>query len=285
LPVKRSKAYIYHREWATNHAIKYITENFNQRRLARYRLHATYLQTIPHYTVYAQYRGRPPLHAPILATLHRQIADADADLRRDIDADWKACVLRYPEVLAHFYSLVRVRLPPEADPPQLKGLAGAAPDDPAGPPRPLDFGPGPRPDELPGRSAGDLSAAAGSAHRPPPPSTASKAGVARAASTTKKSAAGAAKRSAGAAARAERGKELDRDLAADLYPRGAERRRSTGGGGLAGLGVPPPPTSVGGGGERPRARRRDSGGYYVSNSGRSGVPPGAPMPPAFWPPF
>jgi len=238
--------------------------------------------------VYAQYRGRPPLHAPILATLHRQIADADADLRRDIDADWKACVLRYPEVLAYFYSLVNVRLPPEASPPQLKGLSVVAPDAGA-PPRPLDFAPAVRPDEqLPARSGGDVSGVgggAGSAHAARAASATGRPGVARAASTTKKSAAGGAKRSAAAAARAEREKELDRDLAADLYPRGAERRRSVGGApaaGLAGLGVPPPPGSDAGGRERERrARRRDSGGYYTL-SGRNGVPPGAPMPPGFW---
>ena len=38
------------------------------------------------------------------------------DLKRGIDADWKAAVLRYPEVLDYYYSCVDLRTPTEAIP-------------------------------------------------------------------------------------------------------------------------------------------------------------------------
>ena len=46
-----------------------------------------------------------------LAQLQAQISEAHAELKRGIDADWRASVLRYPEVLDYFYSLIRVKLP------------------------------------------------------------------------------------------------------------------------------------------------------------------------------
>jgi hypothetical protein len=46
-----------------------------------------------------------------IATLQTQIAEAHAELKRGIDADWRASVLRYPEVLDYFYSLIELRLP------------------------------------------------------------------------------------------------------------------------------------------------------------------------------
>ncbi|KAJ4316790.1 hypothetical protein N0V94_005282 [Neodidymelliopsis sp. IMI 364377] len=45
--------------------------------------------------------------------LQSQIAEAHADFKRGIDLDWKASVLRYPEVLDYFYKLVELRLPSE----------------------------------------------------------------------------------------------------------------------------------------------------------------------------
>lgn len=46
-----------------------------------------------------------------VTTLQSQIADAHAELKRGIDADWRASVLRYPVVLDYFYSLIELRLP------------------------------------------------------------------------------------------------------------------------------------------------------------------------------
>lgn len=48
--------------------------------------------------------------------LQRQIAEAHAELKRGIDADWRASVLRYPEVLDYFYGLVELRLPSSRSP-------------------------------------------------------------------------------------------------------------------------------------------------------------------------
>lgn len=48
--------------------------------------------------------------------LRTQIQDAHAELKRGIDADWRSSVLRYPEVLDYFYSLVEVRIPDDRSP-------------------------------------------------------------------------------------------------------------------------------------------------------------------------
>lgn len=51
-----------------------------------------------------------------MAQLQAQIAEAHHELKRGVDADWRASVLRYPEVLDYFYSLVELKLPSERSP-------------------------------------------------------------------------------------------------------------------------------------------------------------------------
>ena len=51
-----------------------------------------------------------------VAALQSQIAEAHAELKRGIDADWRASVLRYPEILDYFYSLIDLRLPNDRSP-------------------------------------------------------------------------------------------------------------------------------------------------------------------------
>lgn len=63
-----------------------------------------------------QYSGRPPIHPAYIAQLQGQIAEAHAELKRGIDADWRASVLRYPEVLDYFYGLVELSIPSERSP-------------------------------------------------------------------------------------------------------------------------------------------------------------------------
>jgi hypothetical protein len=58
-----------------------------------------------------RYSGRPPIPHIYVTTLQSQIAEAHAELKRGIDVDWRASVLRYPAVLDYFYSLIEVRLP------------------------------------------------------------------------------------------------------------------------------------------------------------------------------
>jgi hypothetical protein len=78
--------------------------------------HSAYLASLPNYSIYMQYSGHPPIHPMYIDNLQRQIAEAHAELKRGIDADWRASVLRYPEVLDYFYSLVELRLPSERSP-------------------------------------------------------------------------------------------------------------------------------------------------------------------------
>jgi hypothetical protein len=78
---------------------------------ARLATYVAELKAIPFYNIYIQYKGRPPLHAQYVAAIQRQIAQTEYELRRNIDSDWRSCVLRYPDVLAHFFSLVNIALP------------------------------------------------------------------------------------------------------------------------------------------------------------------------------
>ena len=99
------------RDWVITHARQHIQNAFGRLTSTRKQAHAAYLASLPHYEVYMRYSGHPPIHPMYIATLQTQIAEAHAELKRGIDADWRASVLRYPEVLDYFYSLVDLRLP------------------------------------------------------------------------------------------------------------------------------------------------------------------------------
>lgn len=75
-----------------------------------------------------QYNRHPPIHPAFVSQLQTQINEAHAELKRGIDADWRAAVLRYPEVLDYFYSLVELRIPRKvpAYPGWSRDLASAA---------------------------------------------------------------------------------------------------------------------------------------------------------------
>lgn len=56
------------------------------------------------------------VHPHHLAMLQQQISEAHAELKRGIDSDWRQSVVRYPEVLDYFFSLVRIEIPGNRDP-------------------------------------------------------------------------------------------------------------------------------------------------------------------------
>jgi hypothetical protein len=60
-----------------------------------------------------RFSGAPPIHPMYIQQLQSQIAEAHAEFKRGIDLDWRASVLRYPEVLDYFYSLVELKFPSE----------------------------------------------------------------------------------------------------------------------------------------------------------------------------
>jgi hypothetical protein len=119
------------REWVAQKAVKHVTQTFEAMKEARLVTYAADLKSIPYFHIYEQYKGRPPLHPQYIAQIQRQIAQFEFDLRRNIDSDWRSCVLRYPEVLAHFFSLINVTLPKAAEAP-----ASILPAFPAFPPSP-----------------------------------------------------------------------------------------------------------------------------------------------------
>jgi hypothetical protein len=92
-----------------------VTSSFAAMKEARLDSHRAYIRALPYFNLYEQYGGRPPLHPHYIANLHRQIRDADMDLRRNIDADWKSCVIRYPEVLAFYYSQINIVTPKQPE--------------------------------------------------------------------------------------------------------------------------------------------------------------------------
>ncbi|KAL1616642.1 hypothetical protein SLS56_011324 [Neofusicoccum ribis] len=104
------------RDWVISHARAHILQLFERLSSARRVAHTAYLSSLPFYSIYVQYAGQPPLHPTALHQLQVQIAEAHAELKRGVDADWRASVLRYPEVLDYFYSLVDLHLPSERDP-------------------------------------------------------------------------------------------------------------------------------------------------------------------------
>jgi hypothetical protein len=87
------------------------------KRLVTIRQHAqtAYMKALPNYDIYMRFSGAPPIHPLAISQLHSQIAEAVGDFKRGIDSDWKACLLRYPEILDYFYSLVDIRLPLDDD--------------------------------------------------------------------------------------------------------------------------------------------------------------------------
>ncbi|KAH8730919.1 hypothetical protein GQ44DRAFT_700085 [Phaeosphaeriaceae sp. PMI808] len=99
------------RDWVINHARQHILKAFESLTSIRKTAHSAYLASLPHYDIYMRYSGRPPIPHIYTTTLQSQIAEAHAELKRGIDADWRASVLRYPEVLDYFYSLIDLRLP------------------------------------------------------------------------------------------------------------------------------------------------------------------------------
>ncbi|KAF1952469.1 hypothetical protein CC80DRAFT_422411 [Byssothecium circinans] len=104
------------RDWVIAHARQHILNQFERLTSTRKAAHAAYLNSLPNYSIYMQYSGHPPIHPIYIDNLQRQIAEAHAELKRGTDADWRASVLRYPEVLDYFYSLVELRLPSNRSP-------------------------------------------------------------------------------------------------------------------------------------------------------------------------
>ncbi|KAF2674385.1 hypothetical protein BT63DRAFT_8850 [Microthyrium microscopicum] len=105
------------REWVANHAISHVTNTFKAMKETRLSNYNAYIKALPYISIYEQYHGRPPLHPNVLQELRRQIHEADVDLRNQIDGDWRNCVVRYPEVLTYYYSMVNIQTPKDVNGP------------------------------------------------------------------------------------------------------------------------------------------------------------------------
>ncbi|KAH0541458.1 hypothetical protein FGG08_004067 [Glutinoglossum americanum] len=105
------------RVWVTQHAKDYILQYYTalvSHRNHQHQMHINYLhQSAATYHL----RGVDPW----------TIEQAEIELKRGIDEDWRQSVRRYPEVLDYFYGLVDLNLPSDsapqvADPPLDGGL-------------------------------------------------------------------------------------------------------------------------------------------------------------------
>ncbi|KAF3006659.1 hypothetical protein E8E13_008312 [Curvularia kusanoi] len=103
------------RDWVITNARQHIQFAFQRLVNIRQTAQTAYLNSLPNYEIYMRFSGAPPIHHFAIQQLQSQIAEAHADFKRGIDLDWKASVLRYPEVLDYFYSLVELRLPNDDD--------------------------------------------------------------------------------------------------------------------------------------------------------------------------
>lgn len=102
-------------DWVIAHARQHIQLAFQRLTTIRQHAQTAYLNSLPYYDIYMRYSGAPPIHPMEIQQLQSQIAEAHAEFKRGIDLDWKASVLRYPETLDYFYSLVDLRIPSDED--------------------------------------------------------------------------------------------------------------------------------------------------------------------------
>jgi hypothetical protein len=105
------------REWVAHNAVKYVTQSFETLKEARMAAFTAEIQAIPYYDLYYEHRGRPPIPAQLVNGVEQRIATAEMELHYKIDNDWRNCVLKYPEVLAHYFSLVNLTLPKQVEAP------------------------------------------------------------------------------------------------------------------------------------------------------------------------
>jgi hypothetical protein len=113
-------------DWVTNAAVRYITTTFTSLKQRRIQLYSHYVCSLPYYREYRKWHGAPPLPRPILAQLVQQLKQADRELQDGINADWRNCVLKYPEVLDYYYEQVEVALPRGAVEPPFGGHGAPA---------------------------------------------------------------------------------------------------------------------------------------------------------------
>ncbi|KIW07501.1 uncharacterized protein PV09_01466 [Verruconis gallopava] len=111
------------REWATNNAINAVTSMFNKKKEARKEMFKQQVLSIPYFPMYQQHRGRPPLDPHIVYNIQHNLRQAEIRLKEGIDYDWKQCVMRYPDVLAHYYNQIKMTLPPQPESPFGQALA------------------------------------------------------------------------------------------------------------------------------------------------------------------
>lgn len=103
------------RDWVLDNSRNHILRMFGHLKTVRYNAHLAYLQSLPYYSLYHSYNGRPPLAPRELKYLRHQLDNADANLKLGVDQDWRSCCLLYPETLDYYFGLVSISLPKDQD--------------------------------------------------------------------------------------------------------------------------------------------------------------------------
>jgi hypothetical protein len=96
-------------------ARKHIVRTFAQDRAMRHNAHLAYLRALPFYAIYQENQGSSSLPSTQLQILQDQVRAANDRLKMNVDADWRAVCLKYPQTLDHYFKLVMVDFPKKLD--------------------------------------------------------------------------------------------------------------------------------------------------------------------------
>lgn len=114
------------REWALNRARNEILSIFQELKSQRYQAHQAYLQTIPCYSLYQRFHGRPPVSQFQLQSLQQQISHAQEIYKAGVNEDWRRSCMKYPDVLDYFFALIDIDFPDDDDDSMKKPRFGKA---------------------------------------------------------------------------------------------------------------------------------------------------------------
>ncbi len=79
-----------------------IRQKYKQLKRKRKDEHKAFLRSLPSYSLYEEYHGKPPLNPDALSKLHQEISKADAELRVALKVDWDNCAKTISEFTCPF---------------------------------------------------------------------------------------------------------------------------------------------------------------------------------------
>ena len=93
-----------------NQARDRIVYDFNKLKEIRYNNYLALIETLPYYTLFTKYGGQRLLPQQS-QEIQTNLQNAEYMCRTLINADWKICCLKYPEMLDYFLGMIEMRFP------------------------------------------------------------------------------------------------------------------------------------------------------------------------------